>query len=272
MKGLKYAILGHGFIENDLAWNVAMPNPATRSVQDAKPIWGRFPSYSVLISHPTEGYILFDAGPALEDDAGRRPAPMDDIFPLYIEREEFLDRRLAALGLSVEDISLVLCSHMHWDHSGGLGFFAEKSAPQRVLAPKDDYTFGLTHTLAPYQVADDCAYFRENYLFPNLDYTLVDQDQPLCEGIDLILLKGHTPAVMGMVLHLESGAVIFPSDAIGSQSNYNGRYPGIIYDSLGFQKAVQKVRALQRKLGARLVFPHDAEQFAGLKQAPYFYE
>ena len=27
MKGLKYTILPHGFIENDLAWNVAMPIP-----------------------------------------------------------------------------------------------------------------------------------------------------------------------------------------------------------------------------------------------------
>lgn len=272
MKGLKYAILSHGYIENDLAWNVAMPNPATRSVPDAKSIWGRFPTYSVLISHPEEGYILFDTGAALGDDTGRRPAAMDDIFPLYIKREEFLDRRLEALGLSVEDISLVLCSHMHWDHSGGLCFFAGKSRPQKVLAPGADYTFGLRHTLAPYQVADDCAYFRENYLFPNLDITLVEQDQSLCEGIDLILLEGHTPAVMGVVLHLESGVVIFPSDAIGSQSNYDGKCPGIIYDSLGFQRSLLKMRALQRQLHAELVFPHDAGQFAGLKQAPYFYE
>lgn len=272
MKGLKFSILPHGYIENDLAWNVAMPNPATRSAPDAKPVWGRFPTYSVLISHPSEGHILFDTGSAPGDEAGRRPAFMNDRFPLYIRREEFLDRRLEALGLCVEDISLVLCSHMHWDHSGGLSFFAYRSTPQKVLAPKADYTFGLTHTLAPYQAADDCVYFRENYLFENLDYTLVEQDQPLCEGMDLILLEGHTPAVMGLVLHLESGAVIFPSDAIGSQANYDGRCPGIIYDSLGFQRAVQKVRGLQRQLNANVIFPHDAGQFAGLRQAPYFYE
>ena len=241
MKGLKYTILPHGFIENDLAWNVAMPAPATRDNKSPTPIWGRFPTYSVLISHPTEGYILFDTGSALGDDAGRRPASMDNIFPLYIKREEYLDKQLEKLGLSVEDISLVVCSHMHWDHSGGLCFFAEKKTPQKVLTSREDISF-------------------------------VEEDDTLCEGIDMILLQGHTPAVLGLVLYLESGTVIFPSDAIGSQLNYDGKLPGIIYDSLGFKSAVRKVRKIQQATNGRIVFPHDAQQFSELRPAPYFYE
>lgn len=97
MKGLKYTILPHGFIENDLAWNVAMPAPATRDNKSPTPIWGRFPTYSVLISHPTEGYILFDTGSALGDDAGRRPASMDNIFPLYSTIWRALLRRVSAV-------------------------------------------------------------------------------------------------------------------------------------------------------------------------------
>jgi len=272
MKGLKYAILSHGYIENDLAWNVAMPRPATRSDKAPAPVWGKFPTFSVLVSHPAEGYILFDAGPALGDDAGRRPKAMDDIFPLYTKREEFLDQRLSALGLSVNDISLVVCSHMHWDHSGGLEFFKDKETVQKVVTSRDDYAFGLLQTLAPAQVSEDCPYFRENYLFGNLDYRLVDRDCELCEGIDLFLLKGHTPAVLGMVLHMEHETVIFPSDAVGSRSNYEGRLPGIIYDSLGFKEAVGKLRELQEKEQARIVFPHDMEQFQTFRLAPYFYE
>lgn len=272
MKGLKYTILSHGHIENDLAWNVALPNPATRSNKNAKPIWGSFPCYSVLISHPTEGYILFDTGPALGDDSGRRPKAMDDIFPLYIKREEFLDEKLKSLGLTMDNISLVICSHMHWDHSGGLCFFKDRKTPQKVLTSRDDYTFGLTQTLAPYQVSDDCAYFRENYLFENLDISLIDHDETLCEGIDVVLLSGHTPGVLGLVLHLENETVIFPSDAVGSQLNYNGNYPGIIYDSLGFKHAVEKVSILQKKFHAKIIFPHDPKQFDTLKLSPYYYD
>lgn len=274
MKGLKFAILSHGYIENDLAWNVAMTNPATRSNRHPEPVWGQFPTFSVLVRHPSEGYILFDTGSSLGDDAGRRPESMDDIFPLFIRREEYLDGCLERLGLTVDDINIVVCSHMHWDHSGGLCFFENKKSVQKVITSKDDYTFGLLQTLAPNKVSDDCAYFRENYLFNNLDYTLIDRDCNLCEGIDLILLPGHTPAVLGMMLHLESGTVIFPSDAIGSRSNYgeHAKFPGIIYDSLGFKAAVAKVMDLEKKYNANIIHPHDMEQFKSLKQAPHFYD
>lgn len=274
MKGLKFTILSHGYIENDLAWNIAMPNPATKSNPNPKPSWIQAPSYSVLISHPENGYILYDAGSCLGDEKDRRPASMADIFSLYIEREEFLDGQLHKLGLTVEDISLVILSHMHWDHSGGMGFFEDKSTVQKVIASKEDFSFGLTETMAPYKVAEDCAYFRENYAFRNLDYELIEEDCSLCEGIDMILLPGHTPAVLGLVLHLESGTVIFPSDAINNHANYgpNAKSPGIIYDTLGFRKTVKKVMELQKKYHARIIYPHDMEQFRELKTAPYFYE
>lgn len=274
MKGLKYTILSHGYIENDLAWNVAMPNPATKSRRSPSPVWIQAPSYSVLIFHPDIGYILYDTGSCLGDEKDRRPDSMADIFPLYIKREEFLDARLAGLGLSVEDIQLVILSHMHWDHSGGLGFFQGKKSVQRVITSKADFSYGLTETMAPFKVAEDCAYFRENYEFDNLDYELVEEDGKLCEGIDIVLLPGHTPAVLGLILQLESGTVIFPSDAINNHVNYGpqAKPPGIIYDTLGFWKTVKKVGALQKQYNARVIYPHDMEQFRELREAPYFYE
>lgn len=274
MKGLKFTILPHGYIENDLAWNVAMPNPATKSNRNPSSLWIKAPSYSVLIFHPDAGYILYDTGSCPGDESGRRPESMADIFPLYIKREEFLDCRLEKLGLSVEDISLVVLSHMHWDHSGGLHFFKDKSQVQKVLAPKKDFAFGLTETMAPYKVPEDCAYFRENYEFHNLDYELIEQDQELYEGIDMILLPGHTPAVLGLVLHLEEKTVIFPSDAVNNHLNYGirAKSPGIIYDTLGFKDTVQKVMGIEKKYKGQVIFPHDMEQFCKLKKAPDWYE
>jgi RNase P/RNase MRP subunit p30 len=48
--------------------------------------------------------------------------------------------------------------------------------------------------------------------------------------------------------------------------------PGLIYDSLGFVDTVEKVRKLQRKYNAKIIFGHDAKQFSELKLAPEFYE
>lgn len=274
MKGLEFTILSHGFIENDYAWNVAVPNPARQSNRSPEPVWVHVPSYSVLVKHPTAGYILFDTGSYLGDESTRRPAAMNDLFPLYIERKEFLDERLKQLGLTVDDISLVIVSHMHWDHSGGLNFFAGKKSAQRVLAGRKDFSYGLVETHRSSKVDDSCVYLKENYEVPGLDFELIDEDEELYEGIELILLEGHTPAVLGMVLHLESGTVIFPSDAVDSTDNYGPpeHAPGIVYDTLGFRRAVKKLRGLEKKYQAKLIFPHDPEQFQKLRLAPYFYK
>lgn len=273
MKGLEFAILPHGYIENDLAWNVAMPAPARVSNKTPDPIWIHVPSFSVLIRHPAAGYILYDTGSCPGDEADRRPAAMADYFPLLIQRREYLDGRLEELGLSVRDIDTVVISHMHWDHCGGLAFFGDKQH-QRVITSEKDYAYGLVETHRSSVVDDSCVYFKENYEIPGLDFELITEDTPLCEGIELFLLEGHTPAVVGMILHLESGTVIFPSDAVGSALNYGppAKVPGIIYDTLGFHRAVKKLRALQEKYHARIIYPHDMSQFEGLKPAPYFYK
>lgn len=273
MKGLEFTILPHGYIENDLAWNVAMPAPAKMSNKTPTPIWIHVPSFSVLIKHPTEGYILYDAGSCPGDEANRRPAAMADYFPLLIRRGEFLDARLKELGLSVEDIRTVVISHMHWDHCGGLIFFASKSH-QRVITGEKDYAYGLVETHRSSKVDDSCVYFKENYEVPGLDFELITEDSKLCEGVELFLLEGHTPAVVGLILHLESGTVIFPSDAVGSALNYGppAKVPGIIYDTLGFHRSVKKLRNLEGKYHAKIIYPHDMTQFETLKTSPYFYK
>ncbi len=273
MKGLEFTILSHGFIENDLAWNVAMPRPAKLSDKAPTPVWIHVPSYSVLIKHPTEGYILYDTGSCPGDEKDRRPASMADYFPLLINRDEYLDSRLNELGISVDDISTVVVSHMHWDHCGGLAFFGKKGH-QRVITSEKDFSFGLVETHRSSVVDDSCVYFKDNYEIPGLDFELITDDIELCPGIDLFLLEGHTPAVVGMVLHLESGNVIFPSDAVGSMLNYGppARVPGIIYDTFGFHRAIKKLSYLEKKYDAKIIFPHDMEQFKTLKLSPFFYK
>jgi hypothetical protein len=77
------------------------------------------------------------------------------------------------------------------------------------------------------------------------------------------------------VVHLaNSGTIIFPSDALGMQKNFEEPpvLPVGIYDSLGFYRTVEKVRKLQRRYDAKLIHPHDPEQFNTLKTSPAYYD
>lgn len=272
---IKFAILSHGRIENDLAWNVAVPFPASKNNKQPKAEWISVPSFSVLFQHPDIGYVLYDTGSCPGDEADRRPKDAQEFFPFYAKREEFLDRRLEALGLTPNDISIVVVSHMHWDHSGGLSFFANTRAGQNIYVHKKDFMYGLeeTHRDCDVPIAGG-GYFRKNFEFEGLKYNLVEDDQNLAEGLHLVTLEGHTPGILGLVAELESQTYIFPSDAVYTSKNYGppAVFPGIIYDTLGFQRSVTKLNLLEKKYDAKLIFPHDPEQFAQLKQAPYFYE
>lgn len=274
-KNLKFAILSHGRIENDLAWNVAVPFPASRNNRETKSKWISVPSFSVLIDHPDLGYVLYDTGSCPGDEADRRPKDTQEFFPFYADREDFLDRRLAALGLKPDDISVVVVSHMHWDHSGGLTFFSGTKPGQNIYVHRKDFLYGLQETHRCSDVVfGGGGYFKDNFEFKGLNFNLIEDDQDLAEGLHLVTLEGHTPGILGLVAELESQTYIFPSDAVYTKKNYGppAAFPGIIYDTLGFQRSVAKLNLLEKKYNAKLIFPHDPEQFSELKQAPYFYE
>lgn len=274
MSGIKFTILPHGFIENDLGWNIGMPNPGSIEEKDPRAEWIRVPSFSVLIKHPEAGWILYDTGSHPEDNQGRRPEEVCKQFPLYAERDEFLDLQLARLDLKPEDISRVIISHMHWDHAGGLTFFSHTEAGQNILVSKADYAYGLVETHRSDAIFGGGGYLKDNFELPGLSFKFIEQDQQLYPGIELITLGGHTPGILGLIVHLDSQTYIFTSDAVYLQENYGPPMvkPGILYDSLGFERSVKKINRLERKYKARVIFAHDNKQFSTLKTVPEFYK
>ena len=61
-----------------------------------------------------------------------------------VESEHVLLRSLAALGLGDADIDVVVLSHLHFDHAGGLLAAHESGAGPRLLFPKATFVVGKT--------------------------------------------------------------------------------------------------------------------------------
>jgi glyoxylase-like metal-dependent hydrolase (beta-lactamase superfamily II) len=66
-----------------------------------------------------------------------------------------------------------------------------------------------------------------------------------------------------------TGHVLLVSDAIYTAENYGPpeRYPGVVHDTVGWQRTVTRIRRLAAELGAQVWFGHDAKQFATLTKA-----
>lgn len=273
---LRFAILHNGYIENDIAWNLSIPHSGDIYNKTPSAQWARFPFFSVLIDHPTLGYILYDTGCAPGDEKERFPKRSREMFPTYIQPEDFVDARLNSIGLSVNDISMIILSHMHFDHAGGLYFFQNTRAGKHIIVSRKDFAHGLVESHRRSQ-PPSFPYFKPNFEYDGLEFHFVDEDTKLAPDLELIALEGHAPTVLGLLLRMESGVYILPSDAVQLEANF-GPPPapphplGQLYDSLGYYRTVDKLAKLQWTERATIIYPHDPEAYKKLKKAPEFYE
>ena len=268
MRGMKARILFLGDTYADSNYTVMGDTSATVANPTAPHRMMNTSSYAVLIEHPEAGWILFDTGVA-DDWQTSVPQHMLDAVRLEKPENTRMDYHLKQLGLKPEDISHVVISHMHYDHIGNNKLFADTAD---FYVPRAEAEAVFCMMFQSRNPVDYGFYVREDVLLPVKSMTHIDQDMELFPGIDVVLLPGHSPCVMGMVLHLEGGTIIFPSDAVNVQRNYDGLMPGGVYDSVSWRKSVQKVKSLQKQYQAQVFFPHDKEQLNTMKKSPEYYE
>jgi N-acyl homoserine lactone hydrolase len=88
--------------------------------------WIKVPMNYFLIEH-RDGPILFDTGldPAIATEKNYISSAfgrflLKRIFRLHVTGQERLDRVLDANGFAARDIGKAVCSHLHFDHVGGI--------------------------------------------------------------------------------------------------------------------------------------------------------
>jgi N-acyl homoserine lactone hydrolase len=119
-----------------------------RHFTDWLPIW------VMVIQHP-EGTFVIDTGeraeashPAWFKTAGTLPGWfVSSQFRFSITRDQEIDRQLANLNLAPKDITAVILTHLHFDHTDGLYHFPE--TPTYVSRQEWERPFGALPKLYP---------------------------------------------------------------------------------------------------------------------------
>lgn len=263
MKGLEFAIIPGGCEHNDAAWNFAGYGFATQDKKTRDEAWMTFPLPCYVIHHPTAGYIMFDVGCGLREEIDRRPAEHRNINPVTINREDYVDESLKRMGLSVDEVSAIILSHCHWDHVGGLEFFHGTKAIQNIYVSEQEFARALVHSHKTSKGYIDSLYYRWNMDVPDAEYHFVEEEGELFPGVEVLMMEGHSPCMLVLLLHCEEKNYIIPSDAVTAACCLDGRYePGTIYDSLGYHRTVERLKKLQKKYQAEIIFQHDPESFS----------
>ncbi|WP_280399743.1 N-acyl homoserine lactonase family protein [Nocardia carnea] len=199
--------------------------------------------------------ILFDTGgPAAEEVARSRPG-------LVYRRtnEEHPILALAALDVKPDDVSLVVCSHLHWDHSSNNDLF-ERS---RLLVQDSEWRAAQQppagHAGA-YGSPDDES--PPGWWRARSSTDRVSGDVELLPGVELLHLPGHTPGSQGLVVETTQGAVCLAGDLVPLAANMLSTPPTLPGITSSREAAVASLRAVGRRR-AKVMGSHDDSIFTG---------
>lgn len=265
---LRVYVLDNGFLKTDSNNVVAGATVCTRSRPFVQHEFYEMPVMAVLIQ-TDEGYILFDTGSNMHSmEKGYWDENIQELYQLNQSIEQNIEIQLATCGVRKEEIKTIVLSHMHFDHTGNLKLF--KNA--KVYAPKADVEFAK----AAFKKGDATAAFGYHKVDLDLPirYELVEKDFELAKGVEVICLPGHSPGVLGLVVHLAGGTMIFPMDAVYTKEIYGppAKASGLVFNRVEYFASIEKVRSLAQKYRAKVIPAHDSEVFKNLKKAPYYYE
>lgn len=265
---MKLWFLNTGYLETDKNNVVGCSVIGTYSNPHIQNEWIKLPVMSFLIE-TEEGYVLYDTGSHPDAMKGYWPKNLQEIYPLYQKPEERLENQLALCGVKPEDVKKVVISHMHLDHAGGLYLFPHAD----IYVPKQDYEYAQVMVHKNPNPATHGGYVKADCEAP-ANYIMVDHDMELVKGVELLCLPGHTPNLLGVVVHLDSQTVILPQDAVYTVEIYGppAKGSGFLYDSLSYYRSIEKIRELQKKYDAKIIPAHDWEFFQTLKMAPAYYD
>lgn len=227
--------------------------------------------YCILVQHPTLGNVLYDTGVA--DDW--EETWNDTMKELYvITKFNKFAGKLGEMGLTPADIDVLIISHLHYDHAGNIKQFQNTKAGRSIIVSEADATEAFVKVNLD-DTGYSGAYWKPEFLnLKGIGYKLLKEDTKLADDLELFIQRGHTPGVIGMVVHAKSGTCIFTSDGIYSSRNYGPpvTLPGLCFDPVAYGPSVEKVRALQKKYNAKVVFSHDVADLEQWRKSPYFYE
>lgn len=126
---------------------------------------------------------------------------------------------LKKIGVTPDDIDVVILSHLHFDHAGGLLSSFVDGEP-RLIFSKAQFYVGKRHWLRAQKphVRDQASFIPvlNDLLQASGRLVLVDEDfkTKLYPEIDFQFTDGHTPGLMHAVIHHPEGDILFASDLI----------------------------------------------------------
>ncbi|GGI02869.1 AhlS family quorum-quenching N-acyl homoserine lactonase [Mammaliicoccus vitulinus] len=270
-QGIKLYVLDNGRMKMDKNLMIAGSNQATLDNPNAPNEMFEFPIYTVFIDHP-EAKILFDTAcnPNSMGDNGRWINQTQKAFPYTADESCYLPNRLEQINVDPSEVDYVVASHLHLDHAGCLEYFTNAT----VIVHDDELngtmqTYARNQKAGAYIWADIDAWIKNDLTWKTIKP--YEDNLEIVQGVKVLNFgSGHAWGMIGLEVETqELGTLILASDAIYTQESMGDilKPPGILYDSVGWAKSVEKIKRLAKEKNAQIWFGHDGDQFEGFRKS-----
>jgi len=140
------------------------------------------------------------------------------------ELRQNIGQALAPFGLTPEDITKLIVTHLHFDHAGGLHLFPNATI---YLQPAEmAYATGpcMCHDVLrePFTGAHICEAVQKLYA-GKLIFT--DGDAEIADGVTVHAIGGHSRGLQSVRVRTEAGWLVLASDASHFYENFQRRVP-----------------------------------------------
>jgi len=222
-----------------------------------------FVNVSYLVVHP-RGTVMFDTG-GIGDE--HFPADGSPAKEGVMSASKKLVPQMAAAGYKPSDVTYLVMSHYHSDHTGNANLFA--GATWIVQKAERDYMFQDK----PQGIIQPATYSA----LRNATTKVLNNEDFDIFGDGTVVIKstpGHTPGHQVMVVKLPKlGPVILSGDLYHYPEEIaTGKTPNFEFDAATSAKSRAAIQAYVKDTGAKLWIEHDKLTHAALPKAPQFVE
>ncbi len=250
MSGLKMSILYLGRVDCIRNHLVACDDPE-RMISS--------PMVATLIQHPTLGNILYDTGNSPYWD-WEYSEHLNEVYPIT----EFISIKdaLAEKGLTPDDIDILIMSHLHFDHTGGLRYFKGTKAIKNIIIAEEDLKAACLAAFTGQE--ESSAYQRSLWDVEGAVYKPINGEVDLADDLKLFVQKSHTPGVIGMIIKTDNhGTILSTGDTLYTRDSYEQQIPpggNINKTQQEFFDQANLIKTMQEQYDATIFFGHDYDQ------------
>ena len=164
------------------------------------------------------------------------------------EKNPSLPDSLKTAGLSTDDISIVINTHLHLDHCGNNSLFGNA----RFLVQAVE----LEYARNPHRFQKS-GYVNE--MFDAVKYETISGEKMICNGVRAVPTPGHTPGHQSVVVEMKDRKYIYCGDVAPIRENIEQMsIVGILHNPVQALESIDKIIALN----GICIYSHDSEQLA----------